>query len=290
MQQTVSMGSERVLANAPISEEERKTRIELAACYRLARREGWDELIYNHISARVPGPEHHFLINPFGLAFEEVTASNLVKVDLDGKIIGNAPYPINAAGFTIHSADSCRAARSGLRHPPPHRGGYGALDARQRAPAAVADGDVLPWQHRVSRLRRHRPQSRRAPASDPRSRRQIGDDPAQPRHAGGWRAPSAKPSSPCFCWRKRRALSFAPWRAARSWSPPRRKPSASPRNSAAAAAAAHNMPGRRWCAASTARTRPTRRDARLALRLNHHQQAEAEEPSEPRRQRGFDPQ
>ena len=104
MQQTVSMGSERVLANAPISEEERKTRIELAACYRLARREGWDELIYNHISARVPGPEHHFLINPFGLAFEEVTASNLVKVDLDGKIIGNAPYPINAAGFTIHSA------------------------------------------------------------------------------------------------------------------------------------------------------------------------------------------
>jgi ribulose-5-phosphate 4-epimerase/fuculose-1-phosphate aldolase len=104
MQQTVSMGGERVLANAPIGEDERKTRIELAACYRLARREGWDELIYNHISARVPGPEHHFLINPFGLAFEEVTASNLVKVDLDGKIIGNAPYPINAAGFTIHSA------------------------------------------------------------------------------------------------------------------------------------------------------------------------------------------
>jgi len=104
MQNTVAMGGERQLANAPTSEDERKTRIELAACYRLAQRSGWDELIYNHISARVPGSEHHFLINPFGLAFEEVTASNLVKVDLDGRIIGESKYPINAAGFTIHSA------------------------------------------------------------------------------------------------------------------------------------------------------------------------------------------
>jgi ribulose-5-phosphate 4-epimerase/fuculose-1-phosphate aldolase len=104
MQNTVAMGGERRLANAPIGEEERKVRIELAACYRLAQRNGWDELIFNHISARVPGPDHHFLINPFGLAFEEVTASNLVKVDLDGHIVGEATYPINAAGFTIHSA------------------------------------------------------------------------------------------------------------------------------------------------------------------------------------------
>ena len=104
MQGSVAMGGERRLANAPVSEEERQLRIELAACYRLAQRNGWDELIYNHISARVPGPEHHFLINPFGLAFEEVTASNLVKVDLEGRVIGDSPYPINAAGFTIHSA------------------------------------------------------------------------------------------------------------------------------------------------------------------------------------------
>ncbi len=103
MQQDITMAKRR-LANAPMSEEERKTRIELAACYRLAQREGWDELIYNHISARVPGPEHHFLINPFGLAFEEVTASSLVKIDLDGTIVGESAYPINAAGFTIHSA------------------------------------------------------------------------------------------------------------------------------------------------------------------------------------------
>jgi ribulose-5-phosphate 4-epimerase/fuculose-1-phosphate aldolase len=98
------MDSERRLTNAPMSDEERQIRIELAACYRLAQRNGWDELIYNHISARVPGPDHHVLINPFGLAFEELTASNLVKVDLDGRIIGESRYPINAAGFTIHSA------------------------------------------------------------------------------------------------------------------------------------------------------------------------------------------
>lgn len=104
MAKTVEMASERMLANVPISDEERKIRVELAACYRLAQKNGWDELIYNHISARVPGPEHHFLINPFGLAFEEVTASNLVKVDLEGRIIGESRYPINAAGFTIHSA------------------------------------------------------------------------------------------------------------------------------------------------------------------------------------------
>jgi ribulose-5-phosphate 4-epimerase/fuculose-1-phosphate aldolase len=104
MQNTVAMGGEQVLAKAPIGEDERKLRSELAACYRLAQKYGWDELIFNHISARVPGPEHHFLINPFGLTFEEVTASNLVKVDLEGRIIGETKYPINGAGFTIHSA------------------------------------------------------------------------------------------------------------------------------------------------------------------------------------------
>lgn len=104
MQKTVEMAGERLRTNAPIGEEERKLRTDLAACYRLAYRNGWDELIYNHISARVPGPEHHFLINPFGLAFDEVTASTLVKVDLDGRIVSESKFPINAAGFTIHSA------------------------------------------------------------------------------------------------------------------------------------------------------------------------------------------
>jgi ribulose-5-phosphate 4-epimerase/fuculose-1-phosphate aldolase len=91
-------------AEGPISDAERKVRIDLAACYRLAARAGWDDLIYTHISARVPGPEHHFLINPFGLAFDEMTASSLVKVDLEGAIIGDTRYGVNRAGFVIHSA------------------------------------------------------------------------------------------------------------------------------------------------------------------------------------------
>ena len=86
-------------------EQEWKTRVELAAAYRLVHRYGWaTTLIYNHISARVPGAEHHILLNPFGLRYDEVTASNLVKVDLDGKIVDETPYEINNAGYVIHSA------------------------------------------------------------------------------------------------------------------------------------------------------------------------------------------
>ena len=87
-----------------VSEEEWRARVDLAALYRLVALEGWDDLVFTHISARVPGPEHHFLINPFGVYFEEVTASSLVKVDLDGNIVMEGPYGINAAGYVIHSA------------------------------------------------------------------------------------------------------------------------------------------------------------------------------------------
>jgi len=83
---------------------ETEIRIHLAACYRLVAMYGWDDLIFTHISARVPGPEHHFLINPYGLMFEEITASSLVKIDMEGKPVGASPYPVNPAGFTIHSA------------------------------------------------------------------------------------------------------------------------------------------------------------------------------------------
>lgn len=89
---------------ARVSNEEWQTRVDLAACYRLIAMYGWDDLVFTHISARVPGPEEHFLINAYGLLFEEMTASSLVKVDLDGKIVLESPYPINPAGFTIHSA------------------------------------------------------------------------------------------------------------------------------------------------------------------------------------------
>jgi ribulose-5-phosphate 4-epimerase/fuculose-1-phosphate aldolase len=87
-----------------VSEAEWEQRVNLAACYRLVALFGWDDLIFTHISARVPGPERHFLINPYGLLFGEITASNLVKVDLEGRKVLNSPYEINPAGFTIHSA------------------------------------------------------------------------------------------------------------------------------------------------------------------------------------------
>ncbi len=87
-----------------VSEEEWKLRVDLAACYRLVALYGWDDLIFTHISARLPGPEHHFLINPYGMTFDEVTASSLVKIDLHGKKLLDSPFEINPAGFVIHSA------------------------------------------------------------------------------------------------------------------------------------------------------------------------------------------
>lgn len=89
---------------APMSEAERKMRVDLAACYRLIALNGMDDLLATHISARVPGKEEHFLINPYGLLFSQVTASNLVKVDLAGNIVSDSEWGINPAGFVIHSA------------------------------------------------------------------------------------------------------------------------------------------------------------------------------------------
>src|SRR5882762_9846504 len=87
-----------------VSSEEWQARVDLAAAYRLVAHYGWDDLVFTHISTRVPGPEHHFLINPYGMMFDEITASSLVKVDLDGNIVMATSYQINPAGFTIHSA------------------------------------------------------------------------------------------------------------------------------------------------------------------------------------------
>lgn len=87
-----------------VSPEEWEQRVALAAAYRLVAHYHWDDLIFTHLSARVPGPEHHFLINPYGMMFDEITASSLVKIDLDGNKVMESPYEINPAGFTIHSA------------------------------------------------------------------------------------------------------------------------------------------------------------------------------------------
>jgi len=87
-----------------VSPEEWQLRVDLAACYRLVALYGWSDLVFTHISARIPGPEHHFLINPYGLMFDEITASSLIKVDQQCNKVIDSPFPVNPAGFVIHSA------------------------------------------------------------------------------------------------------------------------------------------------------------------------------------------
>jgi ribulose-5-phosphate 4-epimerase/fuculose-1-phosphate aldolase len=101
---TVLERPEAEIRPAGISPEEWQVRVDLAAFYRIAAIHDYDDFLYTHITARVPGPDHHFLINPFGLTFDEITASSLVKVDLDGNVIGESEYGINYAGYVIHSA------------------------------------------------------------------------------------------------------------------------------------------------------------------------------------------
>ena len=96
------------MTDTPMHPEERAARVELAACYRVFALMGWTEMIFNHITLRLPsaasGGENQFLINPFGLHYSEVTAGNLVKIDVDGRVIGSARHPVNPAGFMIHAA------------------------------------------------------------------------------------------------------------------------------------------------------------------------------------------
>src|SRR5882724_5031692 len=100
----MSPAEARLKEPSEMTEAEWSQRVNLAACYRLIAHYGWDDLVDTHISARVPGPEHRFLISPYGLMFDEITASSLVKVDLDGNQLSKSDYSINPAGFTIHSA------------------------------------------------------------------------------------------------------------------------------------------------------------------------------------------
>jgi ribulose-5-phosphate 4-epimerase/fuculose-1-phosphate aldolase len=100
----MSVAEDSLSVRKQVSDEEWKVRVDLAACYRLIAMYGWDDLIFTHVSACVPGADEHFLINAYGLLFEEMTASSLIKVDLDGNKVIDSPYPVNPAGFTIHSA------------------------------------------------------------------------------------------------------------------------------------------------------------------------------------------
>ena len=126
-----------------VSEEEWRARVDLAALYRLVALHGWDDLVFTHISLRVPGPEHHFLINPYGFLFEEITASSLVKVDLEGQIVSETPHFINPAGFTIHSAvHAARADALCVLHL--HTNAGVAVSAQQGGLRPVSQQSLLP--------------------------------------------------------------------------------------------------------------------------------------------------
>ena len=100
-----------------VSQEEWRLRTDLAACYRLVAMFHWDDLIFTHISARLPGPDHHFLINPYGMMFDEITASSLVKVDLEGRKVVPSPYEINPAGTLRFARPICSASSASTGRP-----------------------------------------------------------------------------------------------------------------------------------------------------------------------------
>ncbi len=97
-------GTARAVRKLPMSKAEREARVQLAACYRIFNHLGWVEMIFNHITLRVPGPETLFLINPFGLHYSEITASSLLLIDIEGNPVRETKFPVNRAGFVIHSA------------------------------------------------------------------------------------------------------------------------------------------------------------------------------------------
>jgi ribulose-5-phosphate 4-epimerase/fuculose-1-phosphate aldolase len=118
-------------------------RVDLAAAYRLVAHYGWDDLIFTHISARVPGPEHHLLLNSYGMMFDEVTASSLVKVDLAGKIVMETQHVVNPAGFTIHSA--VHAARADALCVMHLHTDYGiAVSAQQKGLLPISQQSLFP--------------------------------------------------------------------------------------------------------------------------------------------------
>ena len=127
-----------------VSDEEWQLRVNLAACYRLIAMHGWDDLIFTHISARLPGPDDHFLINAYGLMFEEMTASSLVKVNLSGEIVMETPYIINPAGFTIHSAVHAARHDAGCVLHTHTRAGV-AVSAQQDGLLPISQISLLPY-------------------------------------------------------------------------------------------------------------------------------------------------
>ena len=171
-----------------VSNAEWQTRVDLAACYRLVHHYRMDDLVYNHISARVPGEEGHFLINAYGMTYDEITASSLVKIDFDGKRGAGLGHRLRHQPRRLRDPQrgAPRAAGRGLRDPHPHAGRHGGLGDGMRPAAAHAERDVL-LRRRLPRLRGPggRPRRAEAPGEGPRQPRRH--DPAQPRPARGRR-------------------------------------------------------------------------------------------------------
>ena len=166
---------------AGISPEEWQARVDLAAVYRLIAHYGWDDVIYNHSSMRVPGEPRMFLMKKHDLLYTEVTASNLVKVSMDADL--DEKSGVNRPGFTLHGGVLACAGRRQLRDPRPHRYRHGVRRPEERPAHAVAAGDPLLQAYRLSRLRRHHRGFRRARADQQGSRPEPRHDHAQSRHA-----------------------------------------------------------------------------------------------------------
>lgn len=126
-----------------VSAEEWRLRVDLAAAYRLVALHRWDDLVFTHISARIPGPEHHFLINPYGALFEEITASSLVKIDLEGNAVLETPFVVNPAGFVIHSAiHAARADAQCVLHT--HTAAGIAVSAQKQGLLPISQQSIFP--------------------------------------------------------------------------------------------------------------------------------------------------
>ncbi|SAL63729.1 class II aldolase/adducin family protein [Caballeronia humi] len=136
----------RIAASGAMSNAEHAVRVDLAAAYRLVALNGWDDVVYTHISASVPGEPGRFLINPFGLAFDEVNASNLVKIDIDGNVIGESEHPVNATGFALHGAvHRARADAMCVMH----------LHVTQAIAVSAQPGGLLPASQHAMRFHGH---------------------------------------------------------------------------------------------------------------------------------------
>ena len=179
----MNTAADRMTVRNQVSEAEWELRVDLAACYRLIAMFGWDDLVFTHISARVPGPDDHFLINAYGLLFEEMTASSLVKVDLDGEIVLDTPHAVNPAGFTFTARSTPRARTWDVcctRTPNP------ASQYRRRPTGLlpISQISLFPYASLAYHdYEGHRAQRRREAATRCRSRRQECTHPAQPRFA-----------------------------------------------------------------------------------------------------------